>query len=95
MGTPLQEKFLIDLKKNGWSGIGFTCGGFLHQTSNNIIYYPNWIDKFSLRAFYRMYDEPKLIKRYFLIYPLAILLFLYDLFKFRFSRFVNFTKYKR
>ena len=95
MGTPLQEKFLIDLKENGWSGIGFTCGGFLHQTSNNIIYYPNWIDRFSLRAFYRMYDEPKLIKRYFLIYPLAILLFLYDLFKFRFSRFVNFTKYKK
>ena len=95
MGTPLQENFLIDLKKNGWSGIGFTCGGFLHQTSNNIKYYPNWIDRFSLRAFYRMYDEPKLIKRYFLIYPLAVLLFLYDLFKFRFSRFANFTKNKK
>ena len=41
MGTPLQEKFLLDLKNSGWNGLGFTCGGFLHQTSaRGLNYYP-------------------------------------------------------
>ena len=83
MGTPLQEYFLLDLKKEGWSGEGFTCGGFLHQTANRIIYYPEWINRFGLRAFYRMYDEPKLIKRYFIDYPKAVVFILYDLVRFR------------
>ncbi len=79
MGTPLQEQFLIDLSATAWEGEGFTCGGFLHQTAAGIKYYPNWINKLGLRAFYRMYDEPQLIKRYFIYYPYAIALILYDL----------------
>ena len=81
MGTPLQEKFLIDLQNSGWDGQGYTCGGFLHQTANGIKYYPDWVTKFGMRAFYRMYDEPKLIKRYFIDYPLAICIILNDLIK--------------
>jgi len=81
MGTPLQEQFLIDLQNSGWNGHGFTCGGFLHQTSQGIEYYPKWITKFGLRAFYRMYDEPKLIRRYFIDYPIAIFIILNDLIK--------------
>lgn len=78
MGAGLQEMFLIDLRKTGWSGIGFTCGGFIHQTasSTDIKYYPDFIDRFNLRWVYRMYDEPILIKRYFLFYPLSIFLML-------------------
>ena len=83
MGTPLQEYFLLDLKKEGWKGEGFTCGGFFHQTANRIIYYPEWINRFGLRSFYRMYDEPKLIKRYFIDYPKAVVFILYDLVRFR------------
>lgn len=79
MGTPLQEQFLIDLQEVGWKGQGYTCGGFLHQTANGIEYYPKWITKFGLRAFYRMYDEPKLLKRYFIDYPKAIIIIIYDL----------------
>ena len=81
MGTPLQEQFLIDLQKSGWTGEGYTCGGFLHQTAAGIKYYPNWINTLGLRAFFRMYDEPKLIKRYFIDYPHAIIIILFDLFK--------------
>ncbi len=81
MGTPLQEQFLIDLQKSGWAGKGYTCGGFLHQTANGIQYYPSWVNTLGLRAFYRMYDEPTLIGRYFIDYPKAIVIILYDLIK--------------
>jgi len=85
MGTPLQEKFLIDLQKSGWAGIGYTCGGFLHQTAIGIQYYPGWVNNLGLRAFFRMYDEPKLIRRYFIDYPYAIVIIFYDLIRDRFS----------
>ena len=64
MGSPLQENYLIKLKAAGWSGRGFSCGGFLHQSFQNTDYYPNWINKFNVRWLYRIYNEPKLIKRY-------------------------------
>jgi exopolysaccharide biosynthesis WecB/TagA/CpsF family protein len=85
MGTPLQEQFLIDLRNSGWDGQGYTCGGFLHQTANGIHYYPSWVNNLGLRAFYRMYDEPQLIKRYFIDYPKAISIIIYDLIKFKLS----------
>ena len=83
MGTPKQEEFLLDLSQAGWNGTGYTCGGFLHQTAQNIKYYPKWIDLFNLRAFYRIYDEPRLIKRYMLEYPIAIMYILYDLINYK------------
>jgi len=85
MGAPLQEQFLIDLKNIGWAGKGYTCGGFLHQTADGIEYYPKWITKFGLRAFYRMYDEPKLVKRYLIDYPIAMIVIVYDLIKYKMS----------
>jgi len=85
MGTPLQEQFLIDLQKSGWTGIGYTCGGFFHQTALGIQYYPNWVNALGLRAFFRMYDEPKLIRRYFINYPYAVMIIIYDLIKNKFS----------
>jgi len=78
MGTISQEQFLVDLQNHGWSGKGYTCGGFLHQTAENIRYYPNWIDKFNLRLFYRFYKEPHLYKRYFIEYPLFFIYITYD-----------------
>ena len=83
MGTPKQEEFLLDLSQAGWNGTGYTCGGFLHQTAQNIKYYPKWIDLFNLRAFYRIYDEPRLIKRYMLEYPIAIMYILYDIINYK------------
>ncbi len=63
MGAPLQEQFLIDLKKEGWEGQGYTCGGFMHQTAYNIQYYPKWVDKMNLRMPYRIYAEPEFRKK--------------------------------
>ena len=65
MGALMQEKFLLKVKHAGYQGIGFTCGGFIHQTSRNEIdYYPAWVDKTNLRFAYRMWKEPHTRKRY-------------------------------
>ena len=37
MGTVVQEDFLFKAKQAGYNGIGFTCGGFIHQTSKSDI----------------------------------------------------------
>ena len=65
MGALMQEKFLLKVKNAGFQGVGFTCGGFIHQTSKNEIdYYPAWVDKTNLRFLYRMWKEPHTRKRY-------------------------------
>lgn len=65
MGALMQEKFLLKVKHAGYQGVGFTCGGFIHQTSKNEIdYYPAWVDKTNLRFVYRMWKEPHTRKRY-------------------------------
>lgn len=80
MGSPLQEQFLLDLKSRGFKGIGFTCGGFLHQTKDDINYYPKWIDKYNLRAFYRLFHEKGLYKRLYNVLIQFPVLFIYDKF---------------
>lgn len=65
MGALMQEKFLQKVKTAGYQGIGFTCGGFIHQTSKDeIYYYPAWVDRTNLRFLYRMWKEPHTRKRY-------------------------------
>lgn len=79
MGAIRQEQFLLKLKNKGFSGIGFTCGGFLHQTSNNIInFYPKWIDKMNIRFLYRMYKEKHTRMRYLKAAFLFPIFFLVD-----------------
>ena len=65
MGTLMQERFLLKVRDAGYQGVGFTCGGFIHQTAKNEIdYYPVWVDKTNLRFVYRMWKEPHTRKRY-------------------------------
>lgn len=64
MGGKIQEEFLYDLKRDGFNGIGFTCGGFFHQATKQLYYYPEWVNKYNLRAPYRMIKE-KTYKRLF------------------------------
>lgn len=65
MGALMQERFLLKVKDSGYRGIGFTCGGFIHQTAKDEIdYYPACIDRMNLRFVYRMYKEPHTRKRY-------------------------------
>ena len=79
MGTLLQEEFLVDLKMAGWKGLGFTCGGFIHQTSRSgLKYYPDFFNKYNLRWLYRIFDEPKLLTRYLIDYPKFVFYIYYD-----------------
>lgn len=65
MGIVMQEKFLLKVHDKGYKGIGFTCGGFIHQTAKNEIdYYPAWVDRLNLRFAYRIYKEKHTRKRY-------------------------------
>lgn len=65
MGIIKQEQFLLKVRDAGYQGIGFTCGGFIHQTAQDKAdYYPEWVDKHGLRFVYRMYKEPHTRKRY-------------------------------
>lgn len=77
MGIVRQEQFLILAKKLGFEGVGFSCGGFLHQYAiNGKRYYPEWIDRYNLRFLYRMYKEPHTVKRYakaFFVFPIVFL----------------------
>lgn len=76
MGTPLQEAFLVSLKKTGWLGAGFTCGGYLDQVAKRFDYYPRWIDRLNLRFLYRLVREPKrLWRRYLIEYQTFVMLF--------------------
>ena len=86
MGSPLQENYLIKLKAAGWSGRGFSCGGFLHQSFQNTDYYPNWVNKLNVRWLYRIYNEPKLIKRYTFDYSWFLVVFAYDWMKYIISK---------
>lgn len=65
MGVVMQERFLLRAKGAGFQGIGFTCGGFIHQTAKEgVDYYPAWVDRMNLRFLYRMYREPHTRMRY-------------------------------
>ena len=65
MGIINQEEFLLKVRDAGFKGIGYTCGGFIHQTAQDKVdYYPEWVDKHGLRFVYRMYKEPHTRKRY-------------------------------
>ena len=65
MGVLTQETFLLKIREAGFQGIGFTCGGFIHQTAKNEIdYYPDWAGRMNMRFLYRMYKEKHTRKRY-------------------------------
>lgn len=77
MGVLMQEHFLLKVKESGYQGIGFTCGGFIHQTAKDEIdYYPAWADKLNLRFVYRMFKEKHTRKRYMqaaLLFPVRFI----------------------
>ncbi|MEQ8478623.1 MAG: WecB/TagA/CpsF family glycosyltransferase [Fulvivirga sp.] len=81
MGTPKQEEVILGIKNEGWKGIGITCGAFISQIATNLNYYPSIINDLNLRWLYRVYKEPKLISRYLILYPKAIIVFTYDYFR--------------
>lgn len=77
LGTVMQECFLLKVKEAGFKGVGFTCGGFIHQASQKMLdYYPKWIDRMNLRFLYRIWNEPHTRKRYLkaaLLFPVKFI----------------------
>ncbi|MFW0758986.1 WecB/TagA/CpsF family glycosyltransferase [Pseudomonas sp. H11T01] len=70
LGAGLQEQFVQDALSAGFTGVAFTCGGFIRQEAMATHhYYPEPVNRLHLRAFYRMYREPHTIKRYLVDYP--------------------------
>jgi N-acetylglucosaminyldiphosphoundecaprenol N-acetyl-beta-D-mannosaminyltransferase len=61
MGAPRQEAFLTALAGAGWSGTGFTCGGYLDHLVDRFAFYPAIIDRLNLRWLYRLAREPRRI----------------------------------
>lgn len=82
MGVPLQEKLVLKLVKKGYKGVCYTCGGFMHQTSEGINYYPKWVDKMNLRMPYRIIKEAEFRKRLH-IYILFVYYFFVDLYSWK------------
>lgn len=78
MGSPLQERFALDLKRAGYRGVVFTCGGFLHQSADRINYYPEWVNRYNLRAFYRLFREKGLWGRLYNVLIEFPVLFTWD-----------------
>lgn len=79
MGTPVQEEFAMLCLEHGVKAAIYTCGGFITQSAKSPFvtgFYPKNVDRFHLRAFWRIYKEPHTRRRYFLDYPLNLLHFL-------------------
>ncbi|MFT6507136.1 MAG: N-acetylglucosaminyldiphosphoundecaprenol N-acetyl-beta-D-mannosaminyltransferase [Colwellia polaris] len=82
MGTPYQENFGALLKgaKGSIKQI-YTCGGFLHQSSEALEYYPSWINRLNLRWLYRAIKEDYVMNRLLVQYPQFLFLAFYDFLK--------------
>ena len=91
MGVPRQDLFAALLKKKKFRGSVYTCGGFLHQTaiSEEGYYYPEWINRFNLRAFYRILHEKYILKRVLIYYFPFLFEYSYFLLCQRVKDFVN------
>lgn len=81
MGAPLQDEMAVALKKLGFIGTIYTCGGFIHQTQNNIISFPEWSNKLRLRWLYRIFTQKGMIKRLIETYPKFVITYSFFLLK--------------
>lgn len=69
MGAPLQDEIAVMLKKRGFVGTAYTCGGFIHQTQEDIVSFPEWTNKLGLRWLYRLFTQKGMFKRLIQSYP--------------------------
>jgi exopolysaccharide biosynthesis WecB/TagA/CpsF family protein len=70
MGTPLQEKYIIECKEQLPDlRYGFTCGGFLSQISSREDYFNPLLNKLNLRWLQRAYRHSYVRRRLLVDYP--------------------------
>lgn len=73
MGTPKQEQLSLKLRMVCEKSLIFNCGAFISQTANKgANYYPDYVNKLNLRWVYRIFNEKKMVKRYFVEYPKGV-----------------------
>ena len=73
MGAPMQDEIAVMLKKKGFIGSVYTCGGFIHQTQEGIVSFPEWTNKLGLRWLYRLFTQKGMVKRLLQTYPKFVL----------------------
>ena len=69
MGAPMQDEMCVLLKRAGFVGTVYTCGGFIHQTQDTMISFPEWTNKLGLRWLYRIFTQNGMLKRLIETYP--------------------------
>ena len=69
MGAPMQDEMAVLLKRAGFIGSVYTCGGFIHQTQDTMISFPAWTNKLGLRWLYRIFTQRGMFKRLVETYP--------------------------
>lgn len=78
LGTPLQEKFLLECSDTmDKLKYGFSCGGFLTQISQNENYFNPLLSRFHLRWLQRFIRHDYVRKRVFFDYPKFIVGFIF------------------
>ena len=69
MGAPMQDEMAVLLKKTGFVGTVYTCGGFIHQTQKRMVSFPEWTNKLGLGWLYRIFTQRGMMKRLIETYP--------------------------
>jgi exopolysaccharide biosynthesis WecB/TagA/CpsF family protein len=69
MGAPMQDEMAVLLKRAGFVGSVYTCGGFIHQTQDTMVSFPTWTNKLGLRWLYRLFTQKGMVKRLIETYP--------------------------
>ncbi len=80
MGAPMQDEMAIILRDSGFIGSVYTCGGFIHQTQDDIISFPKWSNKLGLRWLYRIFTQKGMFKRLIETYPIFVVTYIWFLF---------------
>ena len=79
MGAPMQDEMAVLLKRAGFVGSVYTCGGFIHQTQETMISFPTWTNKFGLRWLYRIFTQSGMLKRLIETYPKFVVTYIWFL----------------
>lgn len=84
MGAPMQDEMAVLLKRAGFIGSIYTCGGFIHQTQVTMVSFPKWTNKLGLRWLYRIFTQRGMLKRLIETYPKFVVTYIcFLLFKIR------------
>ena len=79
MGAPMQDEMAVLLKRAGFIGSVYTCGGFIHQTQETMVSFPTWTNKLGLRWLYRIFTQSGMLKRLMETYPKFVISYIWFL----------------